>query len=105
MMMLWVVRTCRGQLTKRSEYHKKISGFSLILSFTKFWYNDTQDFIQVLHNFNEPRVFAKKLYKRVLYNVKRKYSGMQILIQGHRTPTFDTDEFSRTRIIGLVLFC
>ena len=105
MMKLWVVRTCRGQLTKRSEYHKKISGFSLILSFSKFGYNDTQDFIQVLHIFNEHRVFAKTLHKRVLYNVKRKYSGMQILIQGHRTPTFGTDEFSRTRIIGLVLFC
>ena len=33
---------------------------SLILSFTKFGYNETQDFIQVLHNFNEPWVFAKQ---------------------------------------------
>ena len=70
MMMFWVVRICRGQLTKRSEYHKKISGLSLILSFSQFGYNDIQDFIQVLHNFNEPWVFAKKLHKRVLYHVK-----------------------------------
>ena len=83
MMMFWVVRICRGQLTKRSEYHKKISGFSLILSFTKFGYNETQDFIQVLNNFNEPWVFAKNFtrdsYIMLKENIKAcKYSFSDI---------------------------